>query len=466
MADLRWDQGRRDYFALNALKGFCEAVAFVQTTRQPDLRSFKDALTAHLRSGPGIVVGGHRLQFLPTSYGAWRNYGRIYRSIYLVYEASAQLELTPLGSLLTTLDPANSTDQEQFYSALASRLRWPNPAFDEYVANVNPVYMVQTAIKLLAFKDGGPIAVEQLARFLWACGNPSGGLPISGTESLGRIGAAFDGYSGSPAIPKDRMRQFREMLSFFAGSAFEITSEGIMLAPARLSDIGDTLVRYCNPAAYRPSPNPDRDVEIRLRGSLVPTSAPTARAAEPPTVIVTTRAVAQPSNGGGRTAARRQTSGRAAPRVSYYTLSNERQIQAERLVHEHLVGKCGPASVVWFAKTPIEFAPHDGLDAPGADGQVLAGVAGVPAGYHEVKSREGAGSLFSLTRNEIRRLLDCARRSVGYHLWEVTFDASGRPTLKLIPDLQNEFAVGSPRYEAALFLFETDARARLCQFQL
>lgn len=466
MADLRWDQGRGDYFSLEALKGFCEAVSFVQTTRQPDLRSFKAALSDHLRRGPGITVGGRRLPFPPASYDVWRNYGRIYQSVYLVYGATTQIELTPLGSLLTTLDIASAEDRALFYSILASRLRWPNPTFKDYSPALAPSYLVQIAIKILIGTDNAPLDIERLAKFSWACCNPAGGIPISGAESPARISSAFLAYAGSPAVPKDRLRQFREMIGFFTGPVFEESRGGITLVAPLASNVGATLSSYCDPSSYRPSPVADPDAEIRLRGSLVSGAAPTGGAvAPPPRVTIATRPVAPPTpaRSGRRGGAPRAP--RSAPRTSYYTLSNERQIEAERLVHEHLVATCGPASIIWFAKTALEFAPHDSLDTPGADGQVLAAAAGVPAGYHEVKSREGSSSSFTLTRNEIRRILDCARRGVGYHLWEVSFDAAGAPTLRLIPDIQNEFAPGTPRHDAARYLFDTDSRARSGQFQ-
>lgn len=464
MADLRWDQGRGDYFSLEALQGFCEAVSFVQTTRQPNLRAFKAALSDHLRRGPGVTVNGRRLPFPPAAYDVWRNYGRIYQSVYLVYAAHAQIELTPLGSLLTTLDIAAQEDRNHLYSILASRLRWPNPTFSVYSHAQAPVYLVQAAIKILIGTDNAPLPIEQLARFSWACCNPAGGIAISGVESPARISAAFLSFAGAPVVPKDRLRQFREMIGFFTGPVFENTPAGIVLAGSLAANTGETLAHYCNVASYRPNPVSDPDIEIRLRGSLVPATGPVGGGGVPPSVTITTRPVAPPSV--ARASSRRGgTRPPRTPRVSYHTRSNEREIEAERLVHAHLVDTCGPANIVWFAKTDLEFAPHDSLDTPGADGQVLRSARGIPIGYHEVKSREGSSSGFTLTRNEIRRILHCARAGIGYHLWEVTYDAAGSPTLRLIPDIQNEFAIGTERYNATLFLFETDSRARSCQFQ-
>lgn len=465
MADLRWDQGRGDYFSLDALKGFCEAVSFVQTTRQPNLRAFKSALSEHLRRGPGVIVGGRRLPFPPATYDVWRNYGRIYQSVYLVYATHSQIELTPLGSLLTTLDISAQEDKDHFYSILAARLRWPNPTFKEYSHTQAPVYLVQTAIKILIGSGNTPLPVEQLAKFSWACCNPLGGVAISGTESPARISSAFFAFTAGPIVPKDRLRQFREMVAFFTGPIFESTPAGIVLKGTLVADFVGTLTHYCNVASYRPAPASDADAEIRFRGSLVPSTGPAGGGAAPPRISITTRPVAPPAAGRVRGRSGGTRTPRSPARVAYYTLSNERQIEAERLIHEHLVATCGPSNVVWFAKTALEFAAYDALDTPGADGQVTRGAAGVPAGYHEVKSREGSSSGFTLTRNEIRRILNCAQRGIGYHLWEVTYDSAGLPALMLIPDIQNEFLPGTERHAAALYLFETDSRAKTCQFQ-
>jgi hypothetical protein len=102
------------------------------------------------------------------------------------------------------------------------------------------------------------------------------------------------------------------------------------------------------------------------------------------------------------------------------------------------------------------------LEFPGADGRVFAAGTGVPEGYHEAKSKSGDHP-FQFTRNEIRRILECARRGVGYHVWEVIFQDNGQAVITFVPNVQELFPPGSARHDALSTLFDNDPMPRGCQ---
>jgi len=463
MPTIRWDQGRGDYFTLEALQGFCKAIVAVQLQQPKNISAFKRQLDEYLRAGEGISINGKKLKFLPESYSVWRNYGRIYRTTYLAYETSSSLSLTSLGELLLTLDQTNAADRKFFFSLIASRFRWPHPAFQDYDPSVSPLYPVQIAVKLCAeYREG--IDLHQLYRLLTLEHN------LTGLEEPAAIRKTFDRYQdgGQEDSSSPQFRQFRELFHFFSqdGALFEIKSD--KLAFHHGVSVVDALKFAAEDPTNGVAPVPDRDKEIvaraKLAGARSTKTAPIGLD-EPKTLTIHKRAV--------RSAGRRRitrTVGTGAerptpvPRTSTY--SNFNELEAERLVHELLTEAAGPAKVLWFARSAMEGAAYETLDTPGADGRLFARTPELPDGYHEVKSKSRSQSGFSFTRNEIKRILECSRKGIGYHVWEVSFPNEEPPRLTLIENVQNTFPVGSPRYEAMRQLFDEDWCGRSCELDL
>lgn len=466
VADIRWERGRLEYFALPALRSFCKAILRVESRRPANVQAFKARLDQDLRDGRGVVGDRGKLLYPAGKNTAWRNYGRVYRCVYVVFEGQKSLQLTALGQLLLALDTRSVDDRRRFYALLSSRFRWPNPAFVGYTHTADPVYPIQVLIKLLLAGPRGGLALEDLARFVWWCLRPPNAVQVSGVEPPRRIWRAFEAFTAraAPNPSADAVREFREMVSFFSepGGVFDDSRGSVRLQPRLAQDPSWTLSQFCDSPLNRIPPDADRETEVAARGSLVGIAGPIAGRAGVAGAAFHTR---DPRPPGKKRRGRRGRGRRGEPRAVSYEINTLNQLEAEQRVKTQLMAACGAAHVTWFARSQMENTRYDRLDAPGADGRTTKQTAGVPMGYHEVKSRTGSNRGFSFTRNEIQRILECSRRKrkMGYHVWEVRFPRRGAPVLTLIKNVERQFGVGSDRFNAALALFKKDSMAQECQ---
>ncbi len=187
----RWDQGRLSYFHFDNI---CAIARVLNSLDGIDLDAKDDFLRNPLEMNTG-------LPFSPSHYKVWRNYARVFQCSMLASKIEGRLIVTSLCQNLAGQAPFSP---DEYLNFVFSHFQYPYPAFEEYSAQVPPVFPFIAILKLLIARRERPVSLEDV--FSYVIGNDCTGLEdISHYRNLNRTSRLPYG---------DEERQVREMLVF------------------------------------------------------------------------------------------------------------------------------------------------------------------------------------------------------------------------------------------------------------
>lgn len=140
-----WDQGRLEYFQFDNLR---KVASFVLAN---DL----------MKSTRGKLKAAIGLPFsVPSSHSPWRNYARVYKSMFLVATKNGEAIATPVAAALAV--PGQITSDE-FFHFIAMASTEPSPALNNYSVAIAPKYPLLFALKYLLMRAS--MGITDLAKF-------------------------------------------------------------------------------------------------------------------------------------------------------------------------------------------------------------------------------------------------------------------------------------------------------------
>lgn len=209
----RFEQGRSTYFCLDNLKE--TAAVFLKHDGANMSGAEGTDIDLELRSRTG-------LPFRPSSYRVLRNYGRLYKLVGILEQASGQIQITKLGKRLAE----EQIDYDEYFVELSKILTFPSPAFPvsfkefgEDPPEINPIKLLARCLAPLASSDDQVeeqgISVDwiykKLSRSL-VSGNEADGFDY---QNLKETEAETSGDDESTS-----KRQIREFLQFISQASF------------------------------------------------------------------------------------------------------------------------------------------------------------------------------------------------------------------------------------------------------
>lgn len=227
-----WEQGRLEYFQ------------FVSLRRVAAFALSNDLMTA-TRGAIRAAVGQ---SFDPSGYTPWRNYARVYKSMFLVAPQKGVAIATPVAALLAV--PGQVTSDE-FFHFVAMATTEPSPALSTYNATATPRFPLLFAVKYLLMNAArGDTSLSTFDEIIGAYRNSK----FSGSENdldfLGLAGRKSEFTTAGKSSPDALRRQARESLRVMAQISYihiRGQSAGLSIAPedaqkafAELQPIGGT----------------------------------------------------------------------------------------------------------------------------------------------------------------------------------------------------------------------------------
>lgn len=195
----RWDQGRLEYFSFDNVVKIAKVLSdFDGVDIQTEDAEFRKKLTELTE-----------LPFAPSNYKVWRNYARFFRCAMLATDVDDKLVASSLCQYLA--EPKNDITPDQYLCFVYSHFALPYPAFQDYNANIKPVYPFAAIIKfIIGFTGAHGASLEEI--FNYVIGNNCTGLEdISFYRHLKPTNRKPDG---------DEERQVREMMVFLGQASF------------------------------------------------------------------------------------------------------------------------------------------------------------------------------------------------------------------------------------------------------
>lgn len=187
----RWDQGRLLYFRF---ENIC-AMAKVLNSLDGLSLDTKDDLLRH------PLTAHTELPFLPLHYKVWRNYSRVFQCSMLAARIEDKLVVSELCKNLAGKAPFSP---DEYLNFVFTHFQYPYPAFEEYDADIAPIFPFVAIIKFLIARRDKPVSLDDV--FSYIIGNE-----CTGTESL----LHYRDLRRTSRVPiGDEERQVREMLVF------------------------------------------------------------------------------------------------------------------------------------------------------------------------------------------------------------------------------------------------------------
>lgn len=189
-----WDQGRLEYFQFDVLRRaaqFCLHNDLSQASR-------------------GELQAAIGLSFDPPHYSPWRNYARVFKSMFLVAGTNAGAVATPVAAILAV--PGQVTCDEYFHF-VAQASTEPSPALSSYNFLAEPRYPLLFCLKFLLTKAACKISVPTGYDELIGAYHISGFRGDEGqTEFLTLMGRKPEFAAAGKSCPEALRRQARESL--------------------------------------------------------------------------------------------------------------------------------------------------------------------------------------------------------------------------------------------------------------
>ena len=262
----RWDQGHLPYFQFDNVRAMAGAL---HPLNGASLRA-GDRLRGPLASATSLAFAA------PGTHGVWRNYGRAIQVALLATEVDGKLRTTDVCAALAGVGgPPMGADD--YFSILATRFRFPFPAFRDYSAAIRATYPFCAVIRFLlsraSLPQGPQATLDEV--FSYVVGNG-----CEGTEPIATYAAlAPSGY----APTADERRQVREMLivlSQFSVLNWHSNTIYLDIDPTEAGALAD-LERFATPAPIVPLPDRRQDF-IALTAIAGAPAAPSLRPRETP----------------------------------------------------------------------------------------------------------------------------------------------------------------------------------------
>lgn len=234
----RWDQGRLEYLRVENVPrlsaSLCNVSGLNVTSDDPEIRRQFYAAT--------------ELQFRPTSYTLWRNYGRVFKLLLLAQAVDDQVQASSLAKTIHAAGP-KQLDSDRYLENIFALARFPHPAFQDYRAVARPTRPFIAVIRALLLNDrfGRGISAEDVCVYLIAS-------QCRGDEN-DRFFATM--APGSPSSA-ELTRQVRELLKF-ASQHSCLTWIRSRLVPATRSGLESLLSRLTDIRTPGMSPSAEEE---------------------------------------------------------------------------------------------------------------------------------------------------------------------------------------------------------------
>ena len=215
----RWDQGRTQYFSIDSIQRIAKVLSRYNGANVSDINStFRNDLMANTS-----------LPFAPQNYTIKRNYKRVFECSLLATFLNNRLIVSDICLALAKDDPYLN-DANGFLHEVATRFRYPFPAFNNY-SDVRGVYFPFLAMQkmiLARFLAGHPnapvrLSLDEVGGYLIA--NSVTGLEnLDFYKTLKPKAFSFDAYSSN-----DQQRQVREMMAFIGQQSWLVYNNSCLI---------------------------------------------------------------------------------------------------------------------------------------------------------------------------------------------------------------------------------------------
>jgi hypothetical protein len=210
----RWDQGRLEYLRVEHLGRLSAALCNVSGLEV-------SADDAEIRKQFYASTG---LPFKPTHYTLWRNYGRVFKILFLAHSVQDRIQATSLAKAIHAAG-GKQLDSDLFLEHVFALSRFPHPAFKDYQPSAHPVRPFIAVLRLLLLNPStqrGVSPVDVCTRLI----------------ARGCVGDEQDSFFASGQLgassSTETTRQVREMLKFASQHSALAWIGGRLVSAARI----------------------------------------------------------------------------------------------------------------------------------------------------------------------------------------------------------------------------------------
>jgi hypothetical protein len=199
----RFDQGRLDCLQVDEIKRIACALAQIDGAKKPG-KGEPDTVRLTLEKFSS-------LQFKPSNYYVWRNYGRVFECMMLATAINGHIFVTDLCRTIAA-NP-EEIDSDDYLAHFARNFYYSSPIFEDYTPNGLQIFPVVAIIKFLIseciVQGKNRITVDEVGNYLIANN-------VTGLENLSH----FAGLKKKALFAHTDLRQVRELIKVISQFSF------------------------------------------------------------------------------------------------------------------------------------------------------------------------------------------------------------------------------------------------------